>query len=296
MALPAALIADLIQALALSSPIEVVDVGASALTPGDPPYQPLFAHGLARLTAFEPNPEELAKLAPSPNRRYLPHAVGDGAAATLHLTRHPGFASTFPPDPRVTSQIHSFAALTEVVARHDLQTVRLDDLPDLPRIDLLKIDIQGGELAAFRGGAQKLSRALCVQTEVAFTPIYRDQPLFADQDAMLQRLGLRFFGFASAHRFPFVGTPKDLYFPAKRQDLGQLVDADAIYLRDFTTWGTLPDEDLKRLFLIVALTLPALSATLRLAGLLVSRSLLDQRLLDRLLTSFGEAAQIPNAR
>ncbi|MFO1202855.1 MAG: FkbM family methyltransferase, partial [Tabrizicola sp.] len=168
--------------------------------------------------------------------------------------------------------------------------------PDLPRIDLLKIDIQGGELAAFRGGAQKLSRALCVQTEVAFTPIYRDQPLFADQDALLQRLGLRFFGFASAHRFPFVGTPKDLYFPAKRQDLGQLIDADAIYLRDFTTWETLPDEDLKRLFLIVALTLPALSATLRLAGLLVSRSLLDQGLLDRLLTSFGEAAQIPNAR
>lgn len=283
MKLPPDLVADLIRALPLDAPIEVVDIGASGLPTSErPPYEPLLTQGLARLTGFEPNPDELAKLPASDTLRYLPHAVGDGGPATLHLTRHPGFVSTLVPDPAVTAHIHSFAALTEVAAREMVQTVRLDDLADLPRIDFLKIDIQGGELAAFRGGGRKLATALCIQTEVAFTPIYRDQPLFADQDALLRSLGLRFFGFASANRFPFTGTPNDLYFEAKRGDIGQLIDADAVYLRDFTGWETLSDEELKRLFLILTLCYPAISATLRLAGLLVVRNLLPEDVMHRL--------------
>lgn len=284
MKLPEDLVADLIRALPLASPIEVVDIGASLLPTSEaPPYQPLLTLGLARLTGFEPNPDELAKLPASATCRYLVHVIGDGGPATLHLTRHPGFVSTLAPDPQVTAHIHSFAALTEVTARQPVQTVRLDDLTDLPRIDWLKIDIQGGELAAFRGGRDKLQKALCIQTEVAFTPIYQGQPSFADQDAMLQSLGLRFFGFASAHRFPFIGTPSDLYFTAKRQDIGQVIDADAVYLRDFTRWDSLPVEDLTRLFLIFALCYPALSATLRLAGLLVEKGALPDALRQRLL-------------
>lgn len=287
MALPLDLIADLIRALPLTYPIEVVDVGASPLpTSGPPPYEPLLTHGLARLTAFEPNPEERAKLAQTATRRILPHAIGNGGPATLHLTSHPGFASTLEPDPEVASHIHSFAALMQVTARQPVQTTRLDDLADLPRIDWLKIDIQGGELAAFQGGVEKLSRALCIQTEVAFVPIYRDQPLWADQDSSLQALGLRFHGFASANRFPFIGTPKELYFVSKRQDIGQWIDADAVYLRDFAGWETLPDEDLRRLFLILALCYPALSATLRLAGLLVDRGALDAEWMQRLASAF----------
>jgi FkbM family methyltransferase len=290
MALPPDLIADLIRALPLTGPIEVVDVGASPLpTSGPPPYEPLLTHGLARLTAFEPNTEERAKLLQSPTRRILPYAIGDGGPAILHLTSHPGFASTLEPDPALAAHIHSFAALMAVTARQPVQTTRLDDLPDLPRIDWLKIDIQGGELAAFRGGQGKLSRALCVQTEVAFVPIYRDQPLFADQDAALQALGLRFHGFASANRFPFTGTPKDLYFAAKRQDIGQWIDADAVYLRDFSGWEALPDEDLKRLFYILAVCYPALSATLRLAAMLVARGALDADWTPRLQSALAPA-------
>jgi FkbM family methyltransferase len=283
MKLPADLVADLVRALPLASAIEVVDIGASGLPTSEKPcYEPLLTLGLARLTGFEPNTEELAKLPGSDARRYLPHAIGDGGPATLHLTRHPGFVSTLAPDPSVTAHVHSFAALTEVTARQPVQTVRLDDLDDLPRIDFLKIDIQGGELAALRGGGRKLARALCIQTEVAFTPIYRDQPLFGDQDAVLRSLGLRFFGFASAHRFPFTATPNDLYFETKRRDIGQVIDADAVYLTDFTSWDRLPVEELKRLFLIVALCYPAISATLRLAGILLARGALPKALCQRL--------------
>lgn len=291
MKLPPDLVADLVRALPLAAPIEVVDIGASGLpTSEKPPYEPLLTLGLARLTGFEPNAEELAKLPVSDTRRYLPHAVGDGGPATLHLTRHPGFVSTLAPDPSVTGHVHSFLALTEVAAQQPVQTVRLDDLVELPRIDWLKIDIQGGELAAFRGGRQKLREALCIQTEVAFVPIYRDQPLFSDQDAFLRSLGQRFFGFASTHRFPFTGTPNDLYFEAKRRDIGQLIDADAVYLRDFTGWDMLPVEELKRLFLILTLCYPAISATLRLAGILVRKAALPDAIFQRLLQAAEPAA------
>ena len=291
MKLPPDLVADLIRALPLQAPIEVVDIGASGLpTSETPPYDPLLSLGLARLTGFEPNTDELAKLPASDSRRYLPHAIGDGDPATLHLTRHPGFVSTLAPDPALTAHIHSFAALTKVTAQQPLQTVRLDDLADLPRIDLLKIDIQGGELAAFRGGSDKLARALCIQTEVAFVPIYRDQPLFADQDALLRTFGLRFFGFASANRFPLTGTPNGLYFQAKRQDIGQWVDADALYLRDFAGWDSLPDEDLKRLFFILTLCYPATSATLRLAGLLIAKGALAADWMPRLVSAVTPVA------
>jgi hypothetical protein len=286
MKLPEDLIAALIRALPLSRRIEVVDVGASNLSTSEtPPYQPLLDHGLARLTGFEPNPAELAKLTPTESRRYLPQAIGDGGPATLHLTRHPGFASILPSDPVMTAQIHSFAALTEIVARQSIQTQRLDDIDTLAEIDFLKIDIQGGERAAFSGGRQKLARALCIQTEVAFTPIYQGQPGFADQNAILQSFGLRFFGLTSVNRFPFTGTPNDLYFVAKRQDIGQWIDADAVYLRDFTGWGALSEEDLKRLFFILALCYPAMSATLRLASLLTNRHALSKDLIDRLVAA-----------
>lgn len=288
MQLPPDLLSDLLAALPLSDPIEVVGVGASALpTSGAPPYAPLVDQGLARLTGFEPIPAELAKLPADARRRYLPHVVGDGDPATLNLTRHPGFTSLLAPDPALASHIHSFSALTEVIARQPVRTVRLDVLSEIPRIDLLKIDIQGGELAAFRAAACKLSAALCVQTEVAFVPIYRDQPLFADQDACLRDLGLRFFGFASANRFPFAGTPNELYFTARRRDIGPWIDADAVYLADFTRWEALPSPDLIRLFLIVTLCFPALGATLRLAGLLAARGLLPDRIARRLIDAAG---------
>ena len=61
-----------------------------------------------------------------------------------------------------------------------------------------------------------------------------------------------------------------------------MIDADAVYLRDFTTWDRLPVEDLKRLFLILTLCYPAISASLRLAGLLAVKDALPTPLLHRL--------------
>ena len=54
---------DLIALLQPERRIEIVDVGAADLEHGQkPPYMPLVQAGAARVTGFEPNPDEFAKL------------------------------------------------------------------------------------------------------------------------------------------------------------------------------------------------------------------------------------------
>jgi len=53
-----------------------------------------------------------------------------------------------------------------VIERVPLETRRLDDVDEIAHLDLLKIDIQGGEVAVFRNGHKKLAEAVAIQTEV----------------------------------------------------------------------------------------------------------------------------------
>lgn len=283
MFVPAGLMADLIAALPMDDRIEIVDVGASNVSDRElPSYDALLSQGLGRLTGFEPNPAELEKLGATDTRRYLPYAIGTGASVPFHITQSPGFCSTLKPNRALNAAIHSFGPLTEVTSVAKMKTRRLDDLDEITRVDFLKIDIQGGEVAAFKGGAAKLAKLLCVQTEVAFVPIYEEQPLFAQQDAVLQTFGLRFFGMTSIHRFAYEGASRPIRKRARRTDIGQWVDADAVYLRDFLTWDTLPLADLKRLFFIVLTSFSAASATMRIGQLLVDGGALTPALLAQL--------------
>ena len=290
MFIPAGLLADLIAALPMNDRIEIVDVGASNVSDKElPSYDSLLTNGLARLTGFEPNPAELAKLATTEARRYLPYAIGTGTSVPFHITQSPGFCSTLKPNAKLNAAIHSFGPLTEVQSVEDMQTHRLDDLSEITRVDFLKIDIQGGEIAAFKGGMTKLSQILCVQTEVAFVPIYENQPLFAQQDEILQSLGLRFFGMTSIHRYAFEGASRAIRKRSRRTDIGQWVDADALYLRDFLTWDAMPLADLKRLFFVLLNCFSAASATMRLGQLLVDARALTPALLAQLEAHFTQA-------
>ena len=287
MFIPAGLLADLIAALPLDDLIEIVDIGASNVSAKElPSYDALLTHGLGRLTGFEPNPAELAKLNATDSRRYLPYAIGTGATVPFHITQSPGFCSTLRPNAPLNAAIHAFGPLTEVLSVEQMKTHRLDDLTEITRVDFLKIDIQGGEVAAFEGGLTKLSQLLCVQTEVAFVPIYENQPLFAQQNGILQSLGLRFFGMKSVNRFAYEGAPRGIRKRSRRMDIGQWVDGDAVYLRDFLTWDALALADLKRLFFIVLTSFSAASAAMRMAQILVNAGALPPALMAQLETHF----------
>lgn len=78
------------------------------------------------------------------------------------------------------------------VGLETVQVRTLDSMfPDVS-VDLLKLDLQGYELEALKGGVNLLSRTVRVISEIAWFELYEGQPLFTDIDGFLQSHGFRF--------------------------------------------------------------------------------------------------------
>jgi FkbM family methyltransferase len=226
---------------------DVVDIGANPID-GDPPYRAMLQRRLCRVTGFDPHPQAQPRLnaAKGDLETYLPYAVGDGQTHTLNICRGLGFASLLQPDARALMHFPNFSELGRVIDRMPLPTRRLDDIAEIAAIDLLKIDIQGSELSVFRNGRARLSKAVAIQTEVSFVPLYEKQPVFGEVDLELRSQGFVPHMFAAINRkmiSPMVG-------PDPAAAFNQLVEADVVYVRDFTRPETVDSEQLKHLALI----------------------------------------------
>lgn len=151
----------------------------------------------ARLVAYEPHPENFAKLAlrASAEPRIIPvnAAVSQSAgAATFHITALPDASSLLKPR-QVGGDYDKYLAEQSTV---DVRTVTLDDecqRLNLDHIDLLKMDAQGGELDILRGAANLLQskRIKVIYTEVNFVPLYDGSALYHDLAKLLEGFGYR---------------------------------------------------------------------------------------------------------
>jgi FkbM family methyltransferase len=226
----------------------VLDIGANPID-GDPPYKRMLAAGLCTVAGFEPQPEALAELnrRKGPNERYFPDAIGDGDEHTLYLCRAPGMTSTLEPNPKMLALFNQFSAFGHVEKKIRMPTRRLDDIPDLGPIDFLKIDIQGGELAAIRHGKRALVQTVAIQTEVSFVTLYHGQPTLGEIDIELRQLGFMPHCFADLKLWPLAPTVID---GNPRRALRQLIDADMVYVRDLSEPKALTGEQWKQLAMI----------------------------------------------
>lgn len=210
--------------------VSVVDVGASGLADAETPYAALLAAGRARVTGFEPDARALSQLqrrhAGEAGHRYLPHVVGDGKAATFHATTWSLTSSLLEPNRPVLDRYQALGELVVEAARAPVVTVRLDDVIAGGGMDLLKVDVQGGELQVFQGAAARLAECLVVWTEVEFLPLYRGQPLFGDIDAHLRGHGLQFLSFVGATGRALKTWPAGCRVP----HLAQQLWSDAVYV------------------------------------------------------------------
>jgi FkbM family methyltransferase len=226
----------------------IVDVGANPID-GDPPYRSLLARRMCTVVGFEPQPEALAVLnaKKSDLETYLPAAIGDGNAAVLNVCRAPGMTSLLTPEPRRLACFPGFSHWGRVVAEIPVKTSTLDSIAEIAAMDFLKIDVQGAELVVFRGGRARLSGAVAVQTEVSFVPLYRNQPSFGDIDHELRDLGY------IPHMFATI--KKRLLLPLEdaanvHTAMNQLLEADIVYVRDFTRPELIDSQQLRHLALI----------------------------------------------
>lgn len=243
-----AMTAPLVELLGPTRRTHIVDIGANPID-GEPPYKSMLAAGLARLTGFEPQAEALARLeaAKGPNESYLPHAIGDGGEAWLNLCAYSGWSSLLTPRQAALEVFSYFKPNAQVIGRIPVRTTRLDDLTVLAEIDMLKIDVQGAELAVFQNAREKLRSAVAIQTEISFIALYDKQPSFGEIDIELRAQGFVPHCFKAVKFSPMAPYAKpESWTPATNQ----LLEADIVYVRDFVDPDAMSDEQLKHLCLI----------------------------------------------
>jgi FkbM family methyltransferase len=227
---------------------EVVDIGANPID-GDPPYKAMLGDGLCKVTGFEPQDDAFAELIKkkSPNERYFPWAVGDGQTHKLNICAASGMTGIFTPDPKVLAVFEAFKSLGKVLRQVDVATRRLDDMPEIEHMDFLKIDIQGAEHSVFQNGMSKLTNAVAIQTEVSFVCLYEQQPALGEIDSELRRQGFIPHCLVAVKTWPIAPC---VINNNPRQALNQLLEADIVYVRDFTRPELMSTGQLKHLAMI----------------------------------------------
>lgn len=248
----------------------VLDIGASPLEPAV--YHPLRDMNGCEVWGVEPNPVQHARLVKDarPNEHYLPYAMGDGSTAELRIARAAGNTSLLEPNRDLSASLGRFGRSMDTLKTETLETKRLDDVDELPGFDLLKIDIQGGELAVFENGRDKLSSALAVISEVAAVPLYKDQPLLDDQMRVLRGLGfdLHKFLFFKAVKFEQPATQR---LKRARVHRNQMIDGDAVFLRGLFARDKLETEALKHMAILADAVFESFDVAAVMLGELVSR-------------------------
>jgi FkbM family methyltransferase len=169
----------------------VVDIGANE---GDWIGHVLQIFPGLRFVAAEPAGEPRAilqaRFAGHANATVDSRAVSDAAGtATFHRTRASVFASLLAPTPALTELYALPGGPTDVLETFDVETVTLDELVGEHPVSVLKLDVQGGELAVLRGGRQVLERTAAVLVEVVFVPHYEGDASFADIHEAMTELG-----------------------------------------------------------------------------------------------------------
>lgn len=226
----------------------VVDIGANPIDT-EPPYKRMLASRLCTLVGFEPQAEGLVKLneMKSDLETYLPYAVGDGMPGVLKICHAPGMTSLLTPDRRALECFPHFTVFGQVNQEVAIETRTLDSISEITHLDFLKIDVQGGELAVFRNGTARLSNAIAIQSEISFVTLYKDEPVFGQIDLALRALGF------IPHMFDKIS--KRMILPLHFGNdpfasMNQLLEADIVYVRDFTQPEKMSSEQLKHLALV----------------------------------------------
>ncbi len=216
--------------------IKIVDVGAMFL--GGDNFDRLVQQGHAQVIGFEPQKEECEKLnakalaeAPRANqvrRQYFPYFIGDGSRRKFYFTNSGYTSSLYEPDQELLRHFENLAEVCQVTRVEEVQTTRLDDIPELGEVDFLKIDVQGAELDVIRGASKTLQHVTVVQTEVEYIPLYKNQPLFSDVDIALREQGFWLHGMTS--NFGACLKP----FSAKTyRPYTQVLWCDYVYVKNF---------------------------------------------------------------
>ncbi|APE43382.1 hypothetical protein BOO69_08110 [Sulfitobacter alexandrii] len=218
--------------LDLERPLRIVDVGANPVNVPD--YAELLAIGACEVWGFEPEPEAFAalKAQAGANTHVIQRAIGKTGKGKFYPHRSTGLGSTLKMDAASVSYLGRPGWHANQGEGTEIDLIALDDMPtgELPRPDLLKIDIQGGELDVLESAQETLSEAIAVITEVRFAQMYADEPMWAEIDLELRHQGFVLHKMAAVKSIPVGNSMRAQMVSAHFRS--QMLDGDAVYIRD----------------------------------------------------------------
>ena len=182
-------------------------------------YKDLFQD--AEIYCFEPFPDNVeiikSKFSLDPSVHVFDKAVSDTTESrTFHINESDATNSLLP---RTKSGRRYFSKAAAEKTKLNVEAITIDEvikLNNISNIDILKFDIQGGELMALHGAQNALrqQKISIIYTEALFVPHYENNPLLRDLWNTLEQFGYTLFDIY------------DLY----RATNGQLRFADAIFI------------------------------------------------------------------
>jgi FkbM family methyltransferase len=154
----------------------------------------------AEIYCFEPFPDAVAALQQAfcsdRNIHIIPKAISEETRRSIFYVN--GFDATNSLLPRPTTGKRYYPNYAAPKQTIEVEVVTLDEFVsenDISAIDILKFDIQGGELMALRGaaGLLKAGTVSLIYTEISFIAHYEKAPLFNEIWTFLQQFGYSLF-------------------------------------------------------------------------------------------------------
>jgi FkbM family methyltransferase len=184
---------------------EIIDLGANV---GDWTAKVLHAIPEARILAVEPDPATFgqleARLGHDSRVRLVQAAVSDTRSrAKFNVAAGSEFGSLLEP---TAVSLNVYAAGAPVEGRVEVDVVPLDELASQEISPLVKLDVQGLELAVLAGGRGTFSRAQAVLSEVNFRQFYEGGSTFGPLHSAMLDLGFVLWRFGQLAFLPDRGT------------------------------------------------------------------------------------------
>jgi FkbM family methyltransferase len=223
-----------------------MDVGASAINEA-PIYKRLVDRGLAHLHAFEGDDRQIEGIKSTYGAKATIHKdfLYDGSERTLYVASSAsGMTSLLKPRTAALKFFNGFEHFGHIEKTLHVQTKRLDQVEDIPLVDLAKMDIQGAELTVLKNGTQKLHNCVALQLEVSWIGLYENQPPFGEVDVWLRSQGFAPHRFLEVKRWSITPTVFNNNF---RNPGHQLLESDIVYIKDPLALEQLSRMQLKKL-------------------------------------------------
>jgi FkbM family methyltransferase len=255
-------------------PVYILDIGANPID--IPPYADILSRGHCHVFGFEPQRDAYDKLVQnkSSNETYYQNAVGDGGTVEFKQYRESGLSSTYDIDYENLEYLGRSKRAVQIIGKATIDTIKLDSLDDLPKVDLLKIDVQGSEVSIISNGANKLRDAICVIAEARFSRLYRNEPMLDELFGQLFSMGFVFHKFLFIKSTMVANSQSDKL--RRRRLRNQAIDGDVVLVKDMSKHKQLTGEQLKRLAIASGDIFNSPDLAIRCLDLLVERGVIDE--------------------